>query len=119
VAGAHSAFPVVAADGAVVGIVSRRDVLDDQRNADDPVTAVMTTDVVTVRPSDVALTALHLMVDERVEHVPVLDDGRLVGICTRTDLLEVRRAQREHEIEQPGALSRGRSRWIGPRHQVN
>jgi len=43
------------------------------------------------------------MVEEGVEHVPVVDaDGRLVGIVTRTDLLEVRRRQLALERPQPG-----------------
>jgi hypothetical protein len=46
------------------------------------------------------------MVDEGVEHVPVVDGGRLVGICTRTDLLEVRRRQFRLERPQAGAGAR-------------
>jgi len=47
--------------------------------------------VVTVSPQDSAAEALHRMLDEDVEHLPVVDDGRLVGICTRTDVLKARR----------------------------
>ena len=65
-------------------------------------------DVVSVGPDDPALTALQVMVDEGVEHVPVVDGDRLVGICTRTDLLKVRQAHREHEVLQDG-LTRRRS----------
>jgi CBS domain-containing protein len=37
------------------------------------------------------------MLEEDVEHVPVVEDGALVGICTRTDLFKLRRAQLELE----------------------
>jgi CBS-domain-containing membrane protein len=37
-----------------------------------------------------------------VEHLPVVADGRLVGICTRTDLLRTRLEQIELERSQPG-----------------
>jgi signal-transduction protein with cAMP-binding, CBS, and nucleotidyltransferase domain len=41
------------------------------------------------------------MLDESIDHVPVVADGRVVGICTRTDLLKVRRRQLELERRQP------------------
>jgi CBS-domain-containing membrane protein len=41
------------------------------------------------------------MLNEEVEHVPVVDaERRLLGICTRTDLLKVRRTQQELERTQ-------------------
>jgi predicted transcriptional regulator len=47
------------------------------------------------------------MVDEHIEHVPVVDaDQRLVGMCTRTDLLKVRRLQLESERRQAGLANR-------------
>jgi len=52
---------------------------------------IVTRYVVTVSPQDSAAEALHRMLDEDVEHLPVVDDGRLVGICTRTDVLKARR----------------------------
>jgi CBS domain-containing protein len=63
--------------------------------------------VLTVEAGDTAQTALRIMVDEQVEHVPVIDQGhRLVGICTRTDLLKVRRRQLDLERRQGGLASR-------------
>jgi H+/Cl- antiporter ClcA/predicted transcriptional regulator len=97
-AGGHSAYPLV--DGArLVGIVSRGDVLRGDTDAaerpgdDTGLLAIASRDVVTVGPSDTAQTALQAMLLEGVEHVPVVDGDRLVGIVTRTDLLAVRRAQ--------------------------
>ena len=97
----------------MVGIVTRGDVLadDDGDGGADPggpVLALARGDVVTLGPHDTALDAMHLMVAEGVDHIPVVDGGRLVGICTRTDLLEVRRAQWEHDVPQDG-LRRRRS----------
>jgi signal-transduction protein with cAMP-binding, CBS, and nucleotidyltransferase domain len=51
------------------------------------------------------------MVDEDVERVVVMDDDRLVGICTRTDVLRARSRQFEHERTEPGwARRRTRAR---------
>jgi CBS domain-containing membrane protein len=60
-------------------------------------------DVVTVRPDDAVLTALQRILEEGIEHVPVTGpDGRLAGICTRTDVLRARRRQFDLEQPQPG-----------------
>src|SRR3954453_12756339 len=110
VKGGHGAYPVVDESGDVVGILTRGDVLNA---LPDDVTSVLehaSEDVVCVAPDDFAMSALNVMVDEGVEHVPVLEDGKLVGICTRTDLLKVRRVQRELERRQSGVTLRRPSR---------
>jgi H+/Cl- antiporter ClcA len=100
--GGHGAYPIVDGDH-MVGIVARGDVLRDECPDGEPLLDHATADVVTVVPSDSAQRALRVMVDERIEHVPVVDgDGRLVGICTRTDLLKVRRRQLDLERVQDG-----------------
>jgi CBS domain-containing protein len=97
-AGGHGAYPVVDGDR-LVGIVARGDLLRDDCADEERLIEHASTQVVTVAPGDRAQVALRLMVDEHIEHVPVLDQGRLVGICTRTDLLKVRR--RQYALEQP------------------
>ncbi|HEX2118170.1 MAG TPA: CBS domain-containing protein [Acidimicrobiales bacterium] len=94
--GGHGAYPVV--DGrTLVGIVTRGDVLRADAADGEPLLDHCSRDVVTVRTTDRAHAVLRVIVDEDVEHVPVVEDGVLVGICTRTDLLKVRRAQLELE----------------------
>ncbi len=105
-AGGHGAYPIV--DGErVVGIVSRRDLLGDDCGDTEPLLEHAARQVLTVGPTEAAQIALRVMVDEGVEHVPVVDEEQyLVGICTRTDLLKVRRGQLDLERAQPGAASR-------------
>jgi CIC family chloride channel protein len=109
--GGHSAYPLVDGDD-MVGIISRGDVLrGDTDPADHPgddteLRAVASRDVVTVAPTDTTQLALQAMLLEGVEHVPVVDDGRLVGIVTRTDLLAVRRSQLTLEHPQPATQLR-------------
>ena len=119
--GGHGAYPIVDDDGHLVGIVARGDVLgQDVLRADaaeEPVLeSLASRDVVSVTPDDDAMAALRVMVDEQVDHVPVVSDGRLVGICTRTDLLRVRHDVGEHERPQDGLRRRratGRSAKLG------
>jgi len=101
VAGRHGAYPIVDDRRRIIGIVARGDILRDDCADEEPVIEHATSQVVTVCPTDATETALRIMVDEHVEHVPVVDlDRRLVGICTRTDLLKVRRRQFDLERVQ-------------------
>ncbi|MEA2686721.1 MAG: hypothetical protein QOE93_1916, partial [Actinomycetota bacterium] len=112
-AGGHGAYPLVDHDGIMVGIVGRVDLLGDGLAPDGPVLDHASPDVVSVTPDDEALVALQAMVDEGVDHLPVLDGGRLAGICTRTDLLKVRHALGDHERVQVGLTWR-RSAKLDP-----
>ncbi|HKF92720.1 MAG TPA: CBS domain-containing protein, partial [Acidimicrobiia bacterium] len=67
-----------------------------------PVKDIATAAVVTVEPEDSLLTVLERMTEDGVDHVPVVDDDRLIGLCTRTDLLRARSRYLEHERPQAG-----------------
>ena len=103
--GGHGAYPLIDESSRLVGIVSRGDVLGIEADDTEPLMGYASKDVITVTPTDRAHAALRLMIDESVEHLPVMADGSLVGICTRSDLLKVRRRQFGHEERQPGAVS--------------
>jgi CIC family chloride channel protein len=98
----HGAYPLVDGDGGCAGIVTRSDLLRPGLDGGAPVATIATTDPVTATPDTLALDALHLILQEEVEHLPVVSGGRLVGICTRTDLLRTRLDQLEQERAQPG-----------------
>lgn len=80
----------VVEDGRLLGIVTTRDlvgrVLAGGGDASGPVTAVMTADPRTVAPSDLGTDLLHAMLEHGIGHLPVVEDGRLVGMVTQTDL---------------------------------
>jgi len=101
-AGLHSAYPIVDGNSRPVGIVARGDLLERAAAETAPVLEVASPDVVAVAPGDTLFSALHRMLDEEVEHLPVVAAGRLVGICTRTDVLRARSRQQELERAQPG-----------------
>ncbi len=89
---------VVSADGARVdGIVSERDVVrrlhTDGTVVDNTVGAIMTAEVQTCDPQTPLDELMHTMTERRVRHVPVVDDGRLVGIVSIGDVVK-------HKIEQ-------------------
>jgi H+/Cl- antiporter ClcA/CBS domain-containing protein len=114
-AGPHGAYPIVDADQRCVGIVARGDLLRHAAPADDALLDHASRDVVSVTTDDLAITALQCMIEESIEHVPVLDDDRrLVGICTRTDLLRVRAEQLQLDEHQPGWNPRSAQRRRRP-----
>ena len=97
---------VVSADGrAIDGILSERDVARGlhERGAGllgDPISSVMTPEVHTCTPH-VQLTDLaRLMTDERVRHVPVVEDDALVGIVSIGDVVKARLDELEQERRQ-------------------
>lgn len=96
---------VVSNDGeSMIGIVSERDVvrkLRDVENARDvTVATIMTTDVQVAAPDDSFKSLMIAMTEHRVRHIPVLDDGRLVGVLSIGDAVKHRMEQLEFERDQ-------------------
>lgn len=88
--GKHSAYPVVTCDDQVVGVVGYADVLDPALEPTAPVVSVMEHPAVTVTPDLMVLDVLAQVIEEKVDHLPVVQDGSLVGLVTRTDILRAR-----------------------------
>ncbi len=83
-------LPVVQ-DERVVGMVSDRDLRRAQgtnRGPDTPLGEIMSSDVSMIEPEKPLSYAAELMLARRIGAVPVVDDDRLVGILTLTDLLD-------------------------------
>ncbi|EFL49512.1 putative signal transduction protein with CBS domains [Solidesulfovibrio fructosivorans JJ]] len=84
-------IPITDADGQLAGLVTQRDLLSLE-NKKDPVTAlrdVMCTDLVTVAPDTSLRAAAETMIYNKFGCLPVVEDGRLVGIITETDFLKL------------------------------
>ena len=82
-----SGLPVVE-DDKIIGIISKRDIRPVLKS--DPnktVKDIMTSDVVTVEEPITAEEALNIAYENKVERLPVLHDGKLVGIITIKDIL--------------------------------
>jgi len=103
----HNVGAMVVCDeaGAVVGIVSERDVVRrlDERGAEllhAPVSDIMTTSVVTCEPGEGVDRPAATMTERRIRHMPVVTDGRLVGIVSIGDVVRSRIEQLESDREQ-------------------
>jgi CBS domain-containing protein len=80
-----------------VGMITERGILraalTNERVLGATVGAVMSKEVVIGHPSDDLMSVAHTMTEKRIRHLPVLDQGKLVGIVSLGDLV---RAQRDH-----------------------
>ncbi|BCK55647.1 CBS domain-containing protein [Nocardia wallacei] len=96
---------VVSADGAALdGIVSERDIVRRLHVVgadllDRPVAEIMTTVVHTCSPDDRVETLRTTMTDHRIRHLPVLREGRMVGIVSIGDVVKSAISELETERE--------------------
>jgi len=86
-AGHFRRVPVVE-DGRLVGILTERDLREYSGYLESTrVNAAMRTEVVTVTPYDTVEDAARLMLKHKIGGLPIVADGKLVGIVTTSDLL--------------------------------
>ena len=97
------ALPVYSGE-AIVGIFSERDVVyllaaHGPAMMDKPVGEVMTAPAITVTPATGVLEALGLMTRRRIRHLPVMQDGRVLGFVSIGDLVKHRIEKIETDAE--------------------
>lgn len=90
--------------GHIEGILSERDIVRvlSERGAavlEEPVSNVMTKRVVSCRPSDTVSGIMEMMTLGKFRHLPVVDDGRLVGLISIGDVVKWRVQEYEREQE--------------------
>lgn len=88
--------------GALLGIISERDIVRGMANQGQGTTQLsaerlMTHDLVTITPHTSVAEAMELMTRRRVRHLPVLENGALVGLVSIGDLVKARIDEAEHE----------------------
>ncbi len=91
-----SGAPVLDRDGNLVGLVSEFDCLrvvasglygHEELEDSEPLRRVMSSEVVTISPDTDVFVITQLLVDKRIRRVPVVVDGRVLGIVSRRDVL--------------------------------
>jgi CBS domain-containing protein len=98
------ALPVMR-NGELVGMLSERDyarkvVLLGRTSAETEVARIMASPVVTVEPNDTVSHCMQLMTDRRFRHLPVLEDGKLVGIVSIGDLVRAQIEEAQDTIRE-------------------
>ena len=96
---------LVVEHGKVVGIVSERDyarkvVLLARSSKDTPLRDIMSSPVMYVHPEQTVDQCMALMTENRLRHLPVMDDGRLIGLVSIGDLVKATISEQQFIIEQ-------------------
>lgn len=75
-----------------------RAALTNERVLGTIVGGVMTRDVVIGHPSDDLMSVAHTMTEKRIRHLPVMDQGKLVGMVSLGDLVKAQRDRYEGQV---------------------
>jgi CBS domain-containing protein len=89
----------------ILGIVTERDyarkiVLAGRSSKETPVSVIMTSQVLCVGPLQTTEECMAIMTENRVRHLPVLDDGKLIGLVSIGDLVKDIISEQQFIIEQ-------------------
>ncbi|GGA11767.1 CBS domain-containing protein [Neptunicoccus cionae] len=82
----------------VLGILSERDIVRElglrgSSCMSDVVGDLMTSDIITAVPADTAESVLQTMTDKRFRHMPVMENGAMVGLVSIGDIVSARLAE--------------------------
>ena len=91
--------------GRPVGVFSERDyarqvILKGKASKDTPVREVMTGKVVFVAPDRTVEDCMAIMTDRRIRHLPVLEEGKLIGLVSIGDVVKAILSEKQFLIEQ-------------------
>ncbi len=98
------ALVVVGSKQDVIGILSERDIVNllankDANRFDNPVSSAMTSPAKTCGPNDTIVQLMHQMTMGRFRHMPVVENGKLVGVISIGDVVKLRLEEMERESE--------------------
>jgi CBS domain-containing protein len=96
---------MVVAGGSVVGVISERDyarkvILKGKSSREVRVRDIMSHPVISVSPDSTVEECMMLTTNHRIRHLPVIDEGRLVGVISIGDLVRSTIQQHEETINQ-------------------
>ncbi|MFA6596711.1 MAG: CBS domain-containing protein [Ignavibacteriaceae bacterium] len=103
---------LVLADDKVLGIVSERDyarkiILKGKLSRETSVSEIMTAKVVSVTPTTHVDNCMEIMIEKHIRHLPVEENGKLVGLISIGDVVKAVIDEEEFVIEQLTSYIKG------------
>ena len=110
------ALPVRDGEGKLIGIISERDIVrgfaeKGRAIGDSRVENLMTRDVAACQPTDTLKTVMATMSRRHIRHLPVVENGALIGIISQRDVMAIRleEAELETNVLRDRVLTQARS----------
>lgn len=96
---------LVIENGELVGIMSERDyarkvILEGKTSKDTPVRDIMSTRVLYIRPDQTIEDCMALMINKKIRHLPVMREGKVIGVLSIGDVVKAVISEKEYLIEQ-------------------
>ena len=97
------AVMVVDENNQMIGIFTERDyarkiVLKGKTSLETPINEIMTSEMVTISPDQTLEECMNLMTKWHIRHLPILEKGRLIGMVSMRDVVEVLLSMKEGTI---------------------
>ena len=95
---------LVTVNGRIEGIVTERDylrrvTLEGRTDKDTPVSEIMTSPLIVVTPETPVDECMAIMTDRRIRHMPVVEEGDVVGMVSIGDLVKFQSQQQDFKIQ--------------------
>ena len=95
---------LVTVSGDIAGIVTERDylrrvTLEGRTDRETPVREIMSSPLIVASPQTTVDECMALMTDRRIRHVPVVDEGSVVGVVSIGDLVKFKSKLQSFEIQ--------------------
>lgn len=102
----------------LVGVISERDyarkvILEGKSSKDTKVREIMSGTVYSVQPDQTIDDCMKLMTEKRIRHLPVINEGQLVGVLSIGDVVKAIMTEKEYAIGQLENYITGRYSWPG------
>jgi signal-transduction protein with cAMP-binding, CBS, and nucleotidyltransferase domain len=95
---------LVTVDGRIEGIVTERDylrrvTLEGRTDKNTPVSEIMTSPLIVVTPETPVEECMAIMTNRRIRHMPVVDNGEVIGLVSIGDLVKFQSQQQDFKIQ--------------------